>query len=89
MPEFETLESEKIPFGPGGTEFFEISLNVLKDGKRETRYWRIARGYVDRDGNERYKKGGVTLPRDKAAIEALAEALKKVDVSKVQGEPSE
>lgn len=85
MPEFETLESNKIPF-KNGVEFLELSINVVRDGERETRYLRIARGYVDKDGNDRYKKGGVTLPRDKEALDALADALKAIDLSKVSGE---
>jgi hypothetical protein len=85
MPEFETLESQKIAF-KNGTEFLELSINIMRDGARETRYVRIARGYVDANGKDRYRKGGVTLPRDREALNALADAIRGVDLSKVTGE---
>ncbi|HVL49854.1 MAG TPA: hypothetical protein VM889_14960 [Candidatus Thermoplasmatota archaeon] len=84
MAEFETLEAKRIDFNQGG-EFLELSINVAKDGTRETRYLRLARGYFDKEGNERYKRGGVTLPRDPAVLAALSEALKQVDLSKLGG----
>lgn len=85
MPEFETLESTKIPF-KNGLEFLELSLNVMRDKDREVRYVRIQRGYVDKDGNDRYKKGGLTLPRDRDALNQLADAIRAFDLSKVSGE---
>lgn len=85
MPEFETLESTKIPF-KNGLEFLELSLNVMRDAGREVRYIRIQRGYVDKEGKDRYKKGGLTLPRDREALNLLADAIKAFDLAKVSGE---
>ena len=84
MPEFETLESTKIDFKQGG-EFLELSINVVRDGTRETKYLRLARGYYDKEGQPKYKKGGVTLPRDPEALSKLGDALKAVDLSKLGG----
>jgi hypothetical protein len=80
MPEFEMLSSEKVEFNMGG-EFLELSFNIVRDGKRETKYLRLARGYYGSDGEPRYKKGGVTLPNDKAAIQALAKKMLELDLT--------
>lgn len=85
MPEFETLESTKIPF-KNGLEFIELSVNIMRDGAKEVRYIRLQRGYVDKEGKDRYKKGGLTLPRDRDALNQLSDALKAFDLNKVTGE---
>lgn len=84
MAEFETLKSEQIEF-KGGGEFLELSTNVVKDGTRATKYLRLARGYYDAKGEPRYKKGGVTLPADRDALDKLADAIKKLDLSEFAG----
>ena len=83
MPEFEMLNSERIEFNNGG-EFLELSVNVVKDGKRETPYLRLARGFYGSDGEPRYKKGGCTLPIDRQVLADLAEALKTWDISQAE-----
>jgi hypothetical protein len=83
MAEFETLKSEKIEWNQGG-EFLELSINVARDGTRETRYLRLARGYYGSDGEPRYKKGGTTLPGDPEVLGRLAEALKTFDLSELK-----
>lgn len=93
MPDFEMLSSERIEFNNGG-EFLELSINVVKDGKRETPYLRLARGFYGSDGEPRYKKGGATLPINRQVLDELAEAIKKWDISSVEkkadaGEPAE
>lgn len=86
MPaEFETLSSQQVEFNNGG-EFFELSVGVVRDGKRESKYLRVARGYYNQEGEPRYKKGGLTLPIDRAAIDQLAEALKAWDISDIEKE---
>ena len=88
MPEFETLKSQRIEFNMG--EFLELSTNVVRDGARETKYLRIARGYHDSKGEPRYKKGGLTLPANREALDQLADAIKALDLSEFQkggGEP--
>lgn len=82
MAEFETLEATRIDFKQGG-EFLELSINLVRDGARETRYLRLTRGYYDAAGNPKYKRGGVTLPRDAEALLKLGDALKGVDLSKL------
>jgi hypothetical protein len=84
MPEFETLESKKIAF-KNGTEFLELAIGVVRDGGRENRYVRLTRGYVDSTGADRYRKGGLTLPKDRAALNDLADAIKAIDLAKVGG----
>ncbi|MHB8586208.1 MAG: hypothetical protein ACYDDF_10305 [Thermoplasmatota archaeon] len=84
MPEFETLESQKIPF-KNGTEFLELTIGVVRDGERANKYVRVARGYVDANGNDRYRKGGLTLPKDREALNALADAIRALDLAKVGG----
>ena len=83
MPDFEMLNSERIEFNNGG-EFLELSINVVKDGKRETPYLRLARGFYGSDGEPRYKKGGATLPIDRQVLSELAEALKNWDISQAE-----
>jgi hypothetical protein len=88
MPDFEMLSNERIEFNNGG-EFLELSINVVKDGKRETPYLRLARGFYGSDGEPRYKKGGCTLPINRQVIDELAEALKKWDISSVEKKAAE
>src|SRR5687767_7562612 len=64
MADFEMLSSERVEFNQGG-EFLELSINVVKDGNRQTPYLRLARGFYGSDGEPRYKKGGCTLPIDR------------------------
>lgn len=82
-PEFETLSSHKVEFNNGG-EFFELSVGVVRDGKKENKYLRLARGYYSQDGEPRYKKGGLTLPVDRSALNDLAEAIKSWDITEVE-----
>lgn len=83
MPEFETLHKDVIEFKNGG-EFLELSVGCVRDGGRETRYLRLARGYYDGNGEPRYKKNsGVTLPTDAEALKALGQLLATYDLSKV------
>ena len=77
------LSSERIEFNNGG-EFLELSINVVKDGKRETPYLRLARGFYGSDGEARYKKGGCTLPIDRQVLADLSEALKTWDISQAE-----
>jgi len=76
------LKSEKVEWNMGG-EFLELSINVARDGKRETKYLRLARGQYNSEGEPRYKKGGVTLPADKKVLAELAELLKRFDISEI------
>lgn len=83
MPDFEMLSNERVEFNNGG-EFLELSINVVKDGKRETKYLRLARGFYGSDGEPRYKKGGCTLPANREVLNELAEALKVWDISSLE-----
>ena len=46
---------------------------------------RLARGFYGSDGEPRYKKGGCTLPIDRAVIAQLSDALKAWDISQAEG----
>ncbi|GEM_PF-3697301 len=83
MPDFEMLSNERVEFNNGG-EFLELSINLVKDGNRATPYLRLARGFYGSDGEPRYKKGGCTLPIDRAVINQLADALKAWDISEAE-----
>lgn len=83
MPDFEMLSSERVEFNNGG-EFLELSINLVKDGNRETPYLRLARGYYGSDGEARYKKGGCTLPIDRAVLTQLADAIKAWDIAEAE-----
>lgn len=83
MADFEMLSSERVEFNNGG-EFLELSVNVVKDGNRQSPYLRLARGFYGSDGEPRYKKGGCTLPIDRAVITQLAEALKAWDIAQAE-----
>lgn len=78
------LRSEKVEFNQGG-EFLEMSVNVARDGKKETKYLRLARGYYGSDGEPRYKRGGVTLPADKKTLEDLSKLIASFDITDVKG----
>ncbi|HUR70188.1 MAG TPA: hypothetical protein VM370_13170 [Candidatus Thermoplasmatota archaeon] len=83
MADFEMLSSERVEFNQGG-EFLELSINLVKDGNRETPYLRLARGFYGSDGEPRYKKGGCTLPIDREVIVQLSDALKAWDISEAE-----
>jgi len=83
MADFEMLSSERVEFNQGG-EFLELSINVVKDVGRQTPYLRLARGFYGSDGEPRYKKGGCTLPIDRAVILQLSEALKAWDIAQAE-----
>lgn len=78
------IKSQKVEWNQGG-EFLELSINVARDGKRETKYLRLARGNYNAEGEPRYKRGGVTLPADRAVLTELAELLKSFDISELAG----
>ena len=88
MPDFEMLSSEKVEFNNGG-EFLELSINLVKDGNRETPYLRLARGFYGSDGEPRYKKGGCTLPINRQVLDELADALKTWDISAIEKKAAE
>ena len=83
MADFEMISSEKIEFNNGG-EFLELSINLVKDGVRETPYLRLARGYYSSEGEARYKKGGCTLPMNREVLVQLADAIKAWDISEAE-----
>lgn len=70
--EFETISAEKIPFGKNN--FIEVARKraVSKDG--ETEFLSISRGYVLRDGSERYKRS-LTIPDEKEIKDFIAQML--------------
>lgn len=74
--EFETVASERIPFGK--SNFIEISRKkaISKDGE-ESEFISIARGYTLRDGNERYKKS-VTIPDEAEIKDFIAKQISSI-----------
>lgn len=83
MADFEMISSEKIEFNNGG-EFLELSINLVKDGVRETPYLRLARGFYSSEGEPRYKKGGCTLPMSREVLQQLGDAIKAWDISEAE-----
>lgn len=88
MPDFEMISSERIEFNNGG-EFLELSINLVKDANRSSPYLRLARGFYGSDGEPRYKKGGCTLPINRAVLNELADAIKAWDISSVEKKAAE
>ena len=88
MPDFEMISSERVEFNNGG-EFLELSINLVKDGNRETPYLRLARGFYGSDGEARYKKGGCTLPINRDVLNQLADAIKAWDISTIEKRAAE
>lgn len=74
--EFETVTSEKIPFGKNN--FIEIARKraISKDGE-ESEFISISRGYTLRDGTERYKKS-VTIPDEAEVKEFIANQIASI-----------
>ncbi|AGN27077.1 hypothetical protein [Candidatus Methanomassiliicoccus intestinalis] len=74
--EFETVRSEKIPFGK--SNFIEIARKkaISKDGE-ESEFISISRGYTLRDGTERYKKS-VTIPDETEIKEFIANQVSSI-----------
>ena len=77
------ISSQKVEFNNGG-EFLELSINLVKDGARETPYLRLARGFYSSEGEPRYKKGGCTLPMSRDVLQQLADAIKSWDISEAE-----
>lgn len=73
--EFETIASERIPFGKNN--FLEVARKraVSKDGTTE--FVSISRGYTMRDGSERYKSS-LTIPADEEVRKFLIEKLSSI-----------
>ncbi len=73
--EFETIASDKIPFGKNN--FLEVARKraVSKDGTTE--FVSISRGYTMRDGSERYKSS-LTIPEDEEVRKFLIEKLSSI-----------
>lgn len=70
--EFETISSDRIPFGKNN--FIEVARKraVSKDGATE--FVSISRGYTMRDGSERYKSS-LTIPDDDEVRKFIIEKL--------------
>ncbi|KQM12636.1 hypothetical protein AOA80_01030 [Methanomassiliicoccales archaeon RumEn M1] len=73
--EFETIASERIPFGKNN--FLEVARKraVSKDGTTE--FVSISRGYTMKDGSERYKSS-LTIPEDEEVRKFLIEKLSSI-----------
>jgi acetone carboxylase gamma subunit len=73
--EFETVSSDKIPFGKNN--FIEVARKraVSKDGTTE--FVSISRGYTMRDGTERYKSS-LTIPDDDEVRQFIIEKLSSI-----------
>jgi acetone carboxylase gamma subunit len=73
--EFETVSSDKIPFGKNN--FIEVARKraVSKDGTTE--FVSISRGYTMRDGTERYKSS-LTIPDDEEVRQFIIEKLSSI-----------
>lgn len=72
---FETLNSEKIPFGKNN--FLEVARKkaITDDGVSE--FISVSRGYYLPDGSEKYKKS-ITIPDDPSIKSFVTERISKL-----------
>lgn len=72
---FETLNSEKIPFGKNN--FLEVARKkaITDDGVSE--FISVSRGYYLPDGSEKYKKS-ITIPDDPGIKSFVTERIAKL-----------
>ena len=72
---FETIASERIPFGKNN--FLEVARKKAVSNEGSTEFLSISRGYTMRDGSERYKSS-VTLPGDEEVRKFIIEKLSSI-----------
>lgn len=72
---FETLSSEKIPFGKNN--FLEVARKkaITEDGVNE--FISVSRGYYLPDGSEKYKKS-ITIPDDPSIKSFVIDRITKL-----------
>ena len=72
MVEFETLKRDTVRFGDN--EFIEVARKkaISEDGENE--FISLARGYVDEEGDERYK-ANFSVPVDDEVVAFLQDIL--------------
>jgi len=73
--EFETISSNKIPFGKNNFLEGARKRAVSKDGTTE--FISISRGYTMRDGSERYKSS-LTIPDDEEVRRFIIDSLSTI-----------
>ncbi len=73
--EFETVSSDKIPFGKNN--FIEVARKRAVSKEGTTEFVSISRGYTMRDGTERYKSS-LTIPDDDEVRQFIIEKLSSI-----------
>ncbi|MDY6770823.1 MAG: hypothetical protein SV186_02570 [Candidatus Nanohaloarchaea archaeon] len=72
MVEFETVRSDEVEFGDG--EFIEVAVKRAVSGEGEDQFISLTRGYVNEEGDKRYKSN-FSIPRQDDVVTFLAEKL--------------
>lgn len=75
MVEFETLWSDRVHFND--RNFIEVNRKVAIDGDQRHEFLSIARGFLTRDGTERWKTN-LTIPDDADVVEEIQAMLDEV-----------
>ncbi len=72
MVEFEKIDGKKFEFGD--KEFIEVTKKIASSEEGEEPFISIVRGFLDEDGNKRYKNN-ISVPLKKDVVNFLKEAL--------------
>ena len=72
---FETLSSEKIPFGKNN--FLEVARKKAITDEGVSEFISVSRGYYLPDGSEKYKKS-ITIPDDPEIKSFITERISKL-----------
>lgn len=72
-PVFETIRSEKIPFGRNN--FIEVARKKAITDEGTNEFISLSRGYYLQDGKEKFKKS-VTIPDDPKIKDFVVEKIK-------------
>jgi hypothetical protein len=75
MVDFETIESDEKKFGTNN--FIEVALKKAIAEDSENTFVSVSRGFVDMQGNRRYKKS-IAIPMNKDLIEFVAKKIKEM-----------
>ncbi|MDG6225610.1 MAG: hypothetical protein QCI82_08870 [Candidatus Thermoplasmatota archaeon] len=75
MVEFETITAKNIPFGRNN--FIEVARKKAVNGKDETEFISISRGFFQSDDTKSYRKS-VTIPLDEDVRSQLAKELLEI-----------
>jgi len=84
---YETLRMVEVEYGDGG--FYECSKKIRKQGKQETPFFSIARGFYGRKDGARIVMESMTISASGDTVLKMADALMKVSGEDFEDEEGE